>query len=154
MFDIENSIIAFGTRGSAVCGEWGEAALFCCDIFGNVGGDWVGPIASQLGMSGNICADPQFADPAAEDFRLLGSSPCAPFTPPNPECDLIGAWPVASSSSVPEPPATPVTWGPIKGMFRGGPVDVRPGSVLRYSPGPTNRSLRFVLALPASSLRK
>ena len=91
LFDVENTIIAFGTRGSAVAGESGEAVPSCCDIFGNAGGDWIGPIGGQLGMNGNICADLLFVDPAAEDFRLLEGSPCAPFTPPNPACDLIGA---------------------------------------------------------------
>jgi hypothetical protein len=82
------------------------AQLTCCDLHGNAGGDWVGALAPQLGTNGNICLDPLFCDAPAGDLRLQPSSPCAPYTPPNPECDLLGAQPVGCSSGLPlvEPP--------------------------------------------------
>lgn len=68
--------------------------LSCCDVHGNMGGDWAGDIAGLEGLWGNICLDPLFCDADAGDLRLAANSPCAPQSPPNPECDLIGAWPV------------------------------------------------------------
>ncbi|MBD3237532.1 MAG: hypothetical protein GF330_12570 [Candidatus Eisenbacteria bacterium] len=92
---IERSIIAFGTCGPSIfIGVDGHAQLSCCDIFGNVGGDWIEPFADQLGSNGNLSADPLFCPGAAETLYLREDSPCAPFTPPNADCDLIGAWPI------------------------------------------------------------
>jgi hypothetical protein len=107
---LHNTIIAFSTEGQAISD--GDVLLICCDLYGNAGGDWVGSIASQHGSNGNIREDPLFCGPA--DFRLHCSSPCAPFSPPNPECDLIGAWPVGCGGS----PVCTSTWGGIKAMFR------------------------------------
>jgi hypothetical protein len=116
-FRIENSIIAADRIGPGVASYYDYAELSCCDVFGNAGGDWVGSIADQFGVDGNIGADPLFCDPENADFRLDRASPCAP---PNTECDLIGAWPVACG----ETPAPAATWGAIKSRFRD-PPDVR-----------------------------
>jgi hypothetical protein len=89
---LENTIVSFSTMGEAVGGP-GTVTLACCDVFGNAGGDFVGLIADQLGVSGNISLDPLFEDPEDGEFYLDEDSPCAPFTPPNEQCDLIGAWP-------------------------------------------------------------
>lgn len=92
---IERSIIAFGTSGESIfLGVSGEADLSCCDFFGNAAGDWVEPFADQLGINGNLCADPLFCPGADEELLLREDSPCAPFSPPNADCDRIGAWPV------------------------------------------------------------
>ncbi|MCK4546144.1 MAG: right-handed parallel beta-helix repeat-containing protein [Candidatus Eisenbacteria sp.] len=90
-----NSIITFGERGAAVyCDNGGTATLTCCDVFGNQGGDWVGCIADQGDVAGNICEDPRFCSPDSSDFMLRSDSPCRPFSPPNDECDLVGVFPV------------------------------------------------------------
>lgn len=90
---IENTIIAFNDRGEAVhCGATSGAQLYCCDLYGNTGGDWIGCIGGQLGSNGNISADPIFCDSDADDLHLGESSPCAPEQ--NPSCGLIGAWEV------------------------------------------------------------
>jgi hypothetical protein len=89
---MENCITAFSTQGAAIeCSENSEAELFCCDVYGNAGGDWVGCIEDQFGIEGNICEDPLFCDPENEDFHIHTDSPCAPEN--NPDCGLIGAWP-------------------------------------------------------------
>ena len=90
---LDNSIIAYGTGGGSISGS-GSPDLSCCDIFGNQGGDWVGWIAFLLGIGGNISEPPLFCDPGGGDLHLAEDSPCAPFSPPNTSCDLIGAWPV------------------------------------------------------------
>jgi hypothetical protein len=88
--------------------------LTCCDLYGNAGGDWMQDIADQYGIRGNIRADPLFCDPLFGDFTLHEDSPCAPFTPPNEECDLIGAWPVGCGPTA----VHSVTWGRLKSLFR------------------------------------
>ncbi len=110
---LTNTLIAFSTAGEAVLCAESEAQLECCDLYGNAGGDWVGSIATQLGLNGNISADPLFCEAASGDYRLAACSPCAPFSPPNPECDLIGAWPVGCGTT----PIQIVTWGRLKRLF-------------------------------------
>ncbi|MCK4305017.1 MAG: right-handed parallel beta-helix repeat-containing protein [Candidatus Eisenbacteria sp.] len=94
---IGNTIIAFSTQGEAVgCIEEASPTLVCCDLFGNAGGDWVGCIANQSGVDGNISGEPLFcgsSNPEAP-YTLHADSPCAAYSPPNHECDLIGAYPV------------------------------------------------------------
>jgi len=88
------TIIAFSSSGGAVhCLGSSTMTLNCCDLFGNVGGDWTGCVAGQLGLAGNISEHPLFCGPLnpAEPFTLCDCSPCAPFNYP---CSLIGAWPV------------------------------------------------------------
>jgi hypothetical protein len=106
-----NTIIAFGTEGSAISGI---ATLACCDIYGNVGGDWTYPFSDQLGMNGNICENPLFCGDQSPDtpYTLHIDSPCAPES--NPACGPIGAWGVGCGST----PASDRSWGGIKAMFR------------------------------------
>lgn len=74
--------------------------LTCCDSYGNAVGDWYDTcISSQYPGSGNLHLHPQFKDRYAGNLRLHENSPCAPFTAPNPECDLIGAWPAVPGIS-------------------------------------------------------
>lgn len=88
---MENTIVAFSQGGAAIdCLE--TPALLCCDLYGNAGGDWVGNITGQYGINGNISEDPLFCARDSEDYILRSDSPCAPGV--NPECGLIGAWPV------------------------------------------------------------
>ncbi|MBD3235865.1 MAG: hypothetical protein GF330_04105 [Candidatus Eisenbacteria bacterium] len=112
-FVLENCVVAFAAEGPGVASHYDYAELSCCDVFGNAGGDWVGAIEDQLGQRGNICEDPLFCDPEAGDFQIDCLSPCAPFSPPNPECDRIGAWPVGCGGS----PARVTSWGAVKAAF-------------------------------------
>ncbi len=92
--------------------------MACCDLFGNPDGNWVGPLAELLGMDGNIGLDPLFCYPQSGDFGLWEGSPCGPHSPPNPDCDLIGAWPVSclGPTSVPEVQEN-THWGDLKRRF-------------------------------------
>ncbi len=112
-FTMSNTVVAFSTQGPGVASYEDYAELTCCDIFGNAGGDWVGTIVDQYGVDGNVSRDPLFCDPKNGDFQLDAASPCSPFSPANPECDLIGAWPVGCG----ETPVTPTTWGAIKALY-------------------------------------
>ena len=105
---LERTVLAFALGGQAVGGSGAMAT--CCDAYGNTGGDWTGGIEGQLGIRGNISADPLFCDPAAGNFRLQEGSPCAPGG----ECDLMGAWPVGCGGT----PVEQTTWGGLKSLFR------------------------------------
>jgi predicted outer membrane repeat protein len=112
---IVSSIIAFSTLGEAIfCSYPCDLTLTCCDIYGNAGGDWVGCIEDQGEVNDNISEDPLFCDPDEYDFTIHSDSPCAPFSPPNEECDLIGAHPVGC----PPTAAEHTTWGRIKTFYR------------------------------------
>jgi hypothetical protein len=111
---MRNSIVSHSQAGEAIKTDpYGGIELECCDLYGNAGGDWIGSIAGQLDQSGNICADPLYCHAAGGDWCLQSGSPCAPFSPPNPECELIGAWPVGCGGT----PVAPMTWGAIKALF-------------------------------------
>lgn len=88
---IENTIITFSTLGVAVqCDESSSTSLACSGVYGNADGDWVGCIAEQGDLNGNLSADPRFCDPNAGDLRLAADSP---YLPENNECSvLIGAY--------------------------------------------------------------
>jgi hypothetical protein len=101
---------AFSTAGEAINTNPGLAVLTCCDLYGNPGGDWVGGVADQYGVRGNISADPLFCDPGGDDFRLQEGSPCAPGE----ECGLMGAWPVGCGGT----PVEETSWGAVKALFR------------------------------------
>jgi len=114
IYDFQNTIIAFSTAGAAIATDGtGDVTMSCCDVYGNAGGDWVGVIAPFYGNDGNIALDPQFCDAPAGNFELAATSPCAPFTEPNPECDLIGAHPVGCGGT----PAISTSWGGIKDLY-------------------------------------
>jgi predicted outer membrane repeat protein len=108
-------IIAFGYYGeidAVVCEGSAHPTFLCCDIYGNSGGDWVGCIADQYGLNGNISADPFFCSPGVGDFTLAAASPCAPA---NNSCGvLIGALDVDCNPT----PVEGRSWGAIKAMFR------------------------------------
>jgi len=114
-FALEHCVVAAGLQGPGVASHYGYAVLSCCDLFGNEGGDWVGTIADQYGVDGNICADPLFCDPQAGDLRLDCRSPCAPEN--NFDCGLLGAWGVGCGATA----AEARTWGGIKTLFRDRP---------------------------------
>jgi predicted outer membrane repeat protein len=90
----QNTIVAFSTNGEGIYCFSGDAELSCCNVYGNEDGDWVDCIEDQEDTEGNICTDPLFCHPPSGNYRLIDGSPCAPFSPPNEECDLIGAWAV------------------------------------------------------------
>jgi hypothetical protein len=114
---VDHTIIAFNTYSVGVA--TGGALLTCCDIFGNTEGDWVDDIADQYGINGNISEGPLFCDLETGDFSLRKDSPCAPFTEPNPDCDLIGALPVGCGiAEVGEPRWEDESWSSLKALYR------------------------------------
>jgi predicted outer membrane repeat protein len=85
---IDKSIFALNEgREPIYAGSPSCVTLTCTDIVANQGGDWVGAIASQRSINGNLSTDPRFWNKEAGDFRLGWCSPCADA----PGCGLIGA---------------------------------------------------------------
>ena len=109
---IENTIIAFGRDGVAIrCEDQNVTAIMSCsDVFGNERGDWVGCIAGQQGVDGNISEDPLFCDAPNGDFTLRIDSPCAPAHSGG--CGLIGVLPVGCGPTA----VKSTTWGAIKAL--------------------------------------
>lgn len=109
--EIQRTIIAFNGPGEAVnCASDSIPVISCSDIFGNTGGDWVGPIASLEGVDGNISQDPLFcsAEPNVEMRWLLqNNSPC--LTVYSPGVCHIGAWPIGCSSASETTPPLVIT---------------------------------------------
>jgi hypothetical protein len=109
-----NTLIAFNRGLAILCVDTATATLGCCDLYGNTSGDWVGAIASQYGSDGNIGADPFFCDPSTPTLEIGSDSPCRPFPPSNPDCDLIGAWGIGCGIT----PVEAASWGAVKARFR------------------------------------
>ncbi len=87
---LDRSMIVFSIQGPAV---FGPATITYCDVFENAGGP--GSVGGQIGSSGNIALHPRFCDRLNGDLTLRANSPCAPGNhPTDPDCGLIGAWPV------------------------------------------------------------
>jgi hypothetical protein len=109
---IEHSIIAASLKGEGVgCDETSTATLMCSNVIGNAGGDWIGCLEGQLGVNGNISADPIFCDPTLLDFTIREDSPCAAeFS----ACGLMGALPVGCEAIS----IQPSSWGKIKARYR------------------------------------
>jgi hypothetical protein len=111
LVEFSHSIIAFGNgRGTVECTSPGILMLSCCDVFGNVGGDWLGCIAGQGSINNNFRVHPLFCDPGLDDFSLSQSSPC--LNAPN--CGLVGAigqgcGPISLQSS---------SWAHVKARYR------------------------------------
>jgi hypothetical protein len=111
----ERCIMSFDERGPAVACEGSPSTveLRCCDVYGNLLGDWVGCITDQAGHSGNFSLDPMFCDPDQGDFTLRSSSACAPEHSPS-GCGLIGALPVSCGPDAVES----ATWGRVKAIYK------------------------------------
>ncbi len=108
---VMNCILAFGVDGAAAAGP--GRTVRCFDVYGNAGGDWVGPLAGQLGTNGNISADPQFCEAASDNYYVAVGSPCLQC--PIPPSTIIGRHPAGCQ------PPTAVearSWGAVKGLFR------------------------------------
>lgn len=107
-----HSIVANGYGGAAARVDLGSTALvrlFCSNVYGNEGGDWVGPLANQDSLNGNLNVDPGFCNPSADDWSLSATSPSASSA-----CGRMGAFPVHCATP---PPSTYYVWPDGSGVF-------------------------------------
>ena len=88
---LDRCIVAYGRDSSPVSST--QITISCTDIFGHAEGDWIGSIADQANINGNICLNPRFCNRSNDDYHIDGDSPCAAD---NNDCAiLIGALAVA-----------------------------------------------------------
>jgi hypothetical protein len=97
---LSQSILAFNGPGGAVLSSGSSATLNCCDIFGNLGGDYIDVFAGQDGLNGNISVDPAFCRANPDDYTLDASSICLPDNADNPCGQLIGAYGIGQDCSI------------------------------------------------------
>lgn len=126
---VRNTIIAFSQGAAAVACSGGLVALFCCDLYGNEGGDWIGCIAGQMEIQGNVSIDPMFCREAnpAEPYTLVLDSPCSEME--NPQCGRIGAWGLGCGlpeAAAPAEAARGAGLGPVQ------PNPFRQGTAIEY----------------------
>ena len=104
---IRHNVIAGSSGGPAV--ECGSGITLSCNVFwSNADGDVDGCVLSST----DLIADPQFCDPASDNYYVSQSSPCVPEN--NPNCGPIGAFGVGCGLIS----VTPMSWGQIKGMYQ------------------------------------
>jgi len=109
---LDQCIITGSTNGVAVFRYAGSSlSLTCCNLFGNEGGNWTVHVADQLGVDGNIEADPQYCGVAGSgDYRLQSDSPSAGVNSP---CGHMGAHPVGCADTATES----ATWSKVKSLY-------------------------------------
>jgi hypothetical protein len=86
--------------------------MSCCDVHGNEVGDWVGCIAGQAAVRGNMSEDPLFCAIAGpENLQLAETSPCTEANAG--ACGRIGRYGVACTTAV-----EATSWGAIKAHYQ------------------------------------
>ena len=111
-----NTIVAFNTGG----GIFNEGMMLpvpelsCCDVYGNVDGDYTGGMPDQTGEDGNFSEDPRFCGISSEVLTLCSNSPCLPAG--NGCGVLIGAHDTDCGDC--DSLVEDASWGAIKAMFR------------------------------------
>jgi len=101
---ITHSIMAFSPDGRGVfcTGNGNAPEISCCDVYGNAGGDGLCGVGT-----GNFSLNPLLCDPAAGNYHVAATSPCAPGNHPDGPnaCDglLIGARRAGCTSGLEDP---------------------------------------------------
>jgi len=111
---LHRTLAAWNGTGEAVfVDETSTVTLSCTDLFGN-GADWVGSIAGQLGVSGNLAVNPLLCRPLDDVGSVAESSPClAGQHPDGIDCGRIGTGD-AACVAVSVPPADAATTGLLR----------------------------------------
>jgi len=114
--------IVFNMDGEGVyaADDLSVPTIYCTDIYGNEGGDWVGRIEDQDSTVGNFSMDPLFCDTTVvvsnESMKVEACSPCLYGNHPWYSCGAqIGH--VTSGCECGEA-TEPTTWGTIKSLYR------------------------------------
>ena len=110
--ELTRCIIAYSGDGCGIAAVEGyEPVVTCCDVYGNVEGDYDTVVGDQTGVNDNFSEAPEFCDLEAGGYRLFDTSPCLDTESP---CGLlIGAFGQGCDSPVEE-----MSWGGIKALYR------------------------------------
>lgn len=115
---LRNTVIAFSSQGEAIWRAHDDCnpLLFCCDLYGNEGGNWTDFIQDQIGHHGNFQQDPLFCDVSADDLTIAESSPCLPGNHPGGYVcgDVVGCY---GQGCISGGSTEPATWGLIKSRY-------------------------------------
>ncbi len=115
-----NLVFNFDGEGAYSDDDFSIPYIYCTDIFGNEGGDWVGRIADQDSTSGNFSLDPLFCDTtvvsANASMAVESCSPCLSGSHPYYNCGAQIGY-VSSGCECGEA-TRPATWGTIKSLYR------------------------------------
>ncbi len=111
--EFANSIFSNGKGNGGVFVDGATGDFNCCDAWANQAGNYVG-IPDPTGKNGDIALDPIYCDAPGGNYTIEPDSPCAPHSPSDPQCDLIGAYPVGCSAPV---PVATMSWGSVKQRF-------------------------------------
>ena len=110
--DLEYCIVAYTEDGSGVCATAGnEPSLSCCDVFGNVEGNYDAVVGDQTGLNDNFSVDPEFCDLEGGNYGLDANSPCTDTASP---CgNWVGAYEIECDT-----PVRDISWGSLKARWR------------------------------------
>jgi hypothetical protein len=89
---VDRTLIAANGPGEAIyLDDTSDVDLTCSNLHANLGGDYVGDLASLLGVDGNISADPRLCRPLDDRVSVSVDSPCLPgHHPDGVDCGRIG----------------------------------------------------------------
>ena len=109
---VVSCIIAFTEDGHGVAGYQTDVPyLECCDVYGNVEGNYDSVVGDQTGLNDNFSLDPELCGIEIADYRLFDTSPCLQVNSP---CDwLVGAFDQGCDS-----PVEDMSWGRVKALYR------------------------------------
>jgi hypothetical protein len=119
--ELVDTIISNCPEGSAMdISPAVPVTLSCCNLYGNVGGDWTAPFAAQVDERGNFSANPCYCDVFAEDFHLCADSYARAGGHPW-GCDqLVGAYDVGCGECGCTGPVSVegISFGALKSLYR------------------------------------
>jgi hypothetical protein len=105
-------IIAFTEDGVGVGATEGNApSLSCCDVFGNVEGDYDAEVGDQTGFDSNFSLDPELCGIEFADYQLFDTSPCLAANSP---CGV----PVGRFGQGCDSPVEEMSWGRVKALYQ------------------------------------
>jgi predicted outer membrane repeat protein len=110
---LDRCIVSDSVDGEAVFQfSGGDLALTCSNLFGNEGGDWSVHVVDQLGVDGNISADPLYCGvPGSGNYWLRSDSPSAAS---NSGCgQRMGAWDEGCEGTS----TAATSWGRVKSLY-------------------------------------
>jgi hypothetical protein len=78
--NLTHCVVSFNEDGEGLycIDPTSQPQLTCCDVYGNEGGDWVGRIAAQADLEGNLWRDPLYCPIRSDTMAVLNDSPCLP----------------------------------------------------------------------------
>jgi len=150
-----NSGTGLSTAGAA------DPVIHCTNIFGNDNGDWVGDIADQTDLTGNLSVDPFFITQERFNEFQYHLAADSPLVLTESECGLLGAKPATNIPLGTDPPPEPETDpdplpGPVRtdlGDVTAWPNPFNPQTAIHFDLGEPQRVRVEIYNLQGARLR-